>query len=235
MRNKPDAVMLFAAGFGTRMAALTADRPKPLIAVAGKTLLDHALDQIARAGVAQTVVNLHYKGEQIAAHIQGRPNIALSWEQEQILETGGGLRAALPALGSGPVFTLNSDAVWTGPNPLITLRDQWDATRMDALLLLAPPSQIKGFRGMGDFLLGADGRITRANGAPGLAYLGAQIVLPDGIETIKEQVFSLNILWDRIIAKGRAFGVQHAGGWCDVGRPEGIAAAETLLEANNVL
>lgn len=234
MWNEPSAVMLFAAGFGTRMAALTADRPKPLIEVGGVALLDHALAQVEGAGLARTVVNLHYKGEQIAAHLQGRPNIALAWERELILETGGGLRAAIPQLGPGPVFTLNTDAVWTGPNPLITLRDQWDSTRMDALLLLAPPSQIKGFRGTGDFLLGPDGRISRANGAAGLAYLGAQILLPRAIEAIDEQAFSLNILWDQMIAEGRAFGVLHPGGWCDVGRPEGIGEAETMLENANV-
>jgi N-acetyl-alpha-D-muramate 1-phosphate uridylyltransferase len=234
MRNEPQAVMLFAAGFGTRMGALTADQPKPLIKVAGKALLDHALDQVVGAGLAQTVVNLHYKGDQIAAHLQGRPHTALAWEDAQILETGGGLRAALPQLGPGPVFTLNTDAVWTGPNPLITLRDQWDAAQMDALLLLAPPAQIKGFRGSGDFLLAPDGRISRAKGAPGLAYLGAQILLPRGIETIEEKAFSLNILWDQMIAAGRAFGVLHQGSWCDVGRPEGIAEAEAMLEAADV-
>lgn len=234
MRNEPQAVMLFAAGFGTRMGALTADRPKPLIKVAGKALLDHALDQVTGAGVDRTVVNLHYKGDQIAAHLECRPNTALAWESAQILETGGGLRAALPQLGAGPIFTLNTDAVWMGPNPLVTLRERWDSAQMDALLLLAPPSQIKGFRGTGDFLLGPDGRIARANGAPGLAYLGAQVLLPRGIEAIEEQVFSLNILWDQMIADGRAFGVVFTGGWCDVGRPEGIIEAEAMLGATDV-
>jgi N-acetyl-alpha-D-muramate 1-phosphate uridylyltransferase len=231
MRNKPDAVMLFAAGFGTRMGALTENQPKPLIKVAGKALLDHALDQVAGAGLTKTVVNLHYKGDQIAAHLQDRPEVALSWETEQILETGGGLRAALPQLGAGPVFTLNTDAVWTGPNPLTTLQCAWVPSRMDALLLLAPPAQIKGFRGAGDFILASDGRISRANGAAGLAYLGAQILLPMGIDAISEQSFSLNILWDQMIAQGRAYGVLHAGGWCDVGRPEGITEAENMLDA----
>jgi MurNAc alpha-1-phosphate uridylyltransferase len=234
MRNKPDAVMLFAAGFGTRMGALTEHQPKPLIKVAGKALLDHALDQVAGAGVTKTVVNLHYKGDQIATHLQNRPDITLSWESAQILETGGGLRAALPSLGAGPVFTLNTDAVWTGPNPLLTLQNHWDASQMDALLLLAPPSQIKGFRGAGDFILAADGRISRAKGAPGLAYLGAQILLPLGIETIAEPCFSLNLLWDQMINNGRAYGVMHSGGWCDVGRPEGIDEAEEMLGAADV-
>ena len=229
MRNQPSAVMLFAAGFGTRMGAMTADRPKPLIKVAGKALIDHALDIVADAGIEKSVVNLHYKGDQVAAHLMDRPDIALSWELEQILETGGGRRAALPQLGPGPVFTLNTDAVWTGPNPLINLQNNWNNSQMDALLLLAAPQNIKGYQGAGDFVLGPDGRITRANGAAGLAYLGVQILRPDGLKTIEDQAFSLNSLWDQMIAQGRAFGVLHTGGWCDVGRPEGIVEAEEML------
>lgn len=234
MRNAPDAVMLFAAGFGTRMGDLTKSIPKPLIKVAGQTLLDHALEQVAGAGVKRAVVNVHYKGEIIAKHLKGKENILISWENEEILETGGGLRAALPQLGSGPVFTLNTDAVWTGSNPLLTLREQWDAARMDALLLLAPPAQITGFQGTGDFLLAPDGRISRTSGAAGLAYLGAQIIVPRGIEDIPQTAFSLNLLWDEMIERGRAFGTLHRGGWCDVGRPEGIAQAEAMLKAANV-
>lgn len=234
MRNAPDAVMLFAAGFGTRMGDLTKSIPKPLIKVGGQTLLDHALQQVAGAGVTRAVVNVHYKGEIIANHLRSNENILISWEHEEILETGGGLRAALPQLGSGPVFTLNTDAVWTGSNPLLTLREQWDAGRMDALLLLAPPAQITGFQGTGDFLLAPDGRIGRTNGAAGLAYLGAQIIVPRGIEDIPQTAFSLNLLWDEMIERGRAFGTLHRGGWCDVGRPEGIAQAEAMLKAANV-
>lgn len=234
MRNTPDAVMLFAAGFGTRMGHLTADRPKPLIQVAGQTLLDHALDQVADAGLSRAVVNVHYKGEQVEKHLENRPNIHVSWERGKILETGGGLRAALPQLGAGPVFTLNTDAVWAGANPLCVLRDHWDGATMDALLLLAPPSRIVGFTGKGDFLLGPDGRISRANGAEGLAYLGAEIILPRGIDDIPQAAFSLNILWDQMIAQGRAFGVVYPGGWCDVGRPEGIAQAEAMLKTLHV-
>ncbi|WP_022703348.1 nucleotidyltransferase family protein [Pseudorhodobacter ferrugineus] len=234
MRKQPSAVMLFAAGFGTRMGVLTKDRPKPLLQVGGKALIDHALDQVTGTGVTKTVVNVHYHGDQIATHLKGRPNIALSWERGKILETGGGLRAALPQLGAGPVFTLNTDAVWTGPNPLATLQSHWDGEIMDALLLLAPPSQIKEFQGKGDFLLRADGQITRAKGAAGLAYLGAQILRPVGIDAVADAAFSLNILWDQMIAQGRAYGVLHSGSWCDVGRPEGIIEAETLLGARNV-
>ncbi|MBL4916611.1 nucleotidyltransferase family protein [Szabonella alba] len=224
----PDALMIFAAGFGTRMGALTADMPKPLITVAGRALLDHALDLADAAGPGRIVVNTHYRGDQIAAHLADRPAIALSHE-DVILETGGGLRKALPLLGAGPVFTLNSDAVWTGPNPLITLRGGWRAG-MGALLLLAPPDALRGHSGQGDFRMDAQGRISRCpKGEAGLVYLGAQILDPAGLQDFDETAFSLNRLWDRMIVQGRAFGILHPGGWCDVGRPEGIAEAEAML------
>lgn len=224
MRHTPDALMLFAAGFGTRMGALTADRPKPLIPVAGRALIDHALDLARGAGIPRIVANLHYCGGMIRDHLAGQ-GIAFSDETDEILETGGGLRAALPLLGPGPVYTLNTDAVWTGPNPLTTLGQGWNPG-MGALLLLAPVTRTRGHSGKGDFTLHADGRITR--GGP-MVYLGAQIVDPAGLEGIPDRVFSLNRHWDGLIAQGRAFGVVHQGLWCDVGRPEGIATAEAML------
>ncbi len=220
--------MLFAAGFGTRMGALTATMPKPLIPVAGRPLIDHALTLADGAGITRRVANLHYRGAQLEAHLAGR-NVALSWEREQILETGGGLRAALPLLGAGPVMTLNTDAVWTGQNPLSQLLAGWDDSRMDALLLLLPATQAAGHGGRGDFLLSPDGRISRAKGADGLVYLGAQILRTDRLSAISEPVFSLNLLWDAMISEGRAYGMVHDGGWCDVGHPEGIATAEAML------
>ena len=226
MRQFP--LMLFAAGFGTRMGALTRDRPKPLIAVAGRSLLDHALALADEAGITRPAINLHYRGDQIAAHLAGR-DVALSWESEMILETGGGLKAARPLLGSGPVLTLNTDAVWTGANPLRELASAWDTVRMEALLLLVPLSRAMGHEGSGDFNLGADGRISRAEGGPGLVYVGAQILNPARLAGFSQRVFSLNLLWDRMIAEGSAYGLIHDGGWCDVGRPEGIALAEALL------
>ena len=221
-------LMVFAAGFGTRMGVLTANRPKPLIPVAGKPLLDHALDLADEAGAGPVVVNTHYLADQIARHLAGRP-VTLSQEADEILETGGGLRKALPHLGDGPVMTLNSDAVWTGQNPLSQLVAQWDPDRMDALLLLLPVGQATGHNGTGDFVMGADGRIARAKGAAGLVYLGAQILRCEGLAEVDRRVFSLNLLWDEMIGRGRAFGLVHDGGWCDVGRPEGIAQAEAML------
>jgi len=234
MPPSPAALMLFAAGFGTRMGALTANCPKPLLQVAGRALIDHALAQADAAGVGRKVVNLHYLPDQLAAHLAPRRDIALSWEREEILETGGGLRAALPLLGPSPVFTLNSDAVWTGANPLGELRAAWDATRMDALLLLAPTGRALGHVGGGDFVLDESDRISRADRATGLVYLGAQIIRTDGLAATPQQAFSLNLLWDQMIAAGRAFGVVHQGGWCDVGRPENLALAEAMLARDHV-
>ncbi|MEZ5686732.1 MAG: NTP transferase domain-containing protein, partial [Paracoccaceae bacterium] len=138
MRHTPDALMLFAAGFGTRMGALTRHRPKPLIEVAGRPLLDHALDLARGAGVTRIVANTHYLGDQVRHHLAGT-GVEISDETEEILETGGGLRKALPLLGAGPVFTLNTDAVWTGENVITRLSQLWDPARMDALLALIPP------------------------------------------------------------------------------------------------
>lgn len=230
---RPFPLMLFAAGFGTRMGALTANRPKPLIPVAGKALLDHALQVTDAAGVTDMAINLHYLGDQIARHLAHR-TIAQSWERDRILETGGGLRAALPLLGAGPVMALNTDAVWTGANPLTQLMAAWDDDKMDALLLLLPADQALGHRGRGDFIQAEDGRISRANGAPGPVYLGAQIIRPASLLDITEPVFSLNRPWDDLIAKSRAYGVIHQGGWCDVGNPEGIQTAEALLATAHV-
>lgn len=223
-------VMIFAAGLGTRMGALTRDRPKPLIEVAGRALIDHALDLVAGYAPPRTVVNLHYRPEQIRAHLRGR-DLLFSLESPGILETGGGLRAALPLLGPGPVFTMNSDAVWRGPNPLCHLAGPWDAAEMDALLLCIPPHAARGHGGAGDFQLARDGRLTRG---PGLVYSGVQILSPDLLRDIPETSFSLNRIWDRMAARGRLFGASYPGQWCDVGRPEGIALAEEMLGAGHV-
>lgn len=221
-------LMILAAGFGTRMGALTADRPKPLVQVAGRALIDHALEVATGAGAAPVVVNLHYKAEMLAAHLAGR-DVQLSWERERILDTGGGLKAALPMLGAGPVFTLNADVVWTGENPLRQLEAAWDSARMDALLLVLHAAKATGFGSPGDFVMDGEGRLARANGKPGVAYLTAQILNPAILAEIPEAVFSFNRVWDLLIARRRAYGLVHKGGWCDVGNPAGIALAEGLL------
>ena len=229
MRQTPNALMLFAAGFGTRMGTLTANRPKPLIPVAGKPLIDHALDIATDAGIGNIVVNTHYLPDMIQAHLAGR-EITLSHEDD-ILETGGGLRNALPLLGPDPVFTLNTDAVWTGPNPLQTLAAAWDPANMDALLLLIPLAQAKGHKGKGDFIPDENGTLTRG---AGLIYSGAQIIKTDALPAIPQTKFSLNLLWDEMIKSRRLFGIPHSGNWCDVGTPQGIEIAETMIGTRDV-
>ncbi|KIC38456.1 nucleotidyltransferase [Ruegeria sp. ANG-R] len=225
MTDAPEAAMLFAAGFGTRMGALTKDRPKPLIEVAGRPLIDHTLDLVDPLRPLRVVANLHYHADQLADYLADK-DVALSREEPRILETGGGLRAALPLLGSGPVFTLNSDAIWAGPNPLHLLRDHWNPDEMDALLMCVPVGQTLGHAGPGDFTQDSTGRITRG---AGLIYGGAQILKTDGLHRIEGDAFSLNQLWDQMLRQRRLFALAYPGRWCDVGRPEGIELAEGLI------
>lgn len=227
-RNLP--VMLFAAGFGTRMGALTSERPKPLIEVAGRPLIDHALALAEDLPPARIVANLHYHADMLAAHLAPR-GVLLSREEPDILETGGGLRAALPLLGPGPVLTVNTDAVWSGPNPLRLLAKAWDPARMDALLMCVPKERAAGHEGPGDFVPDGTGRARRG---PGLVYGGAQIVRTDGLGAIPDAAFSLNRLWDRMLDAGRLYALTYPGRWCDVGHPGGIALAERLLETGDV-
>ena len=229
MSDFPFPLMIFAAGFGTRMGALTVDRPKPLIPVAGKPLIDYALGVAAGAGVPWIVVNTHYRADQMAAHLAGS-GVLISHEADEILETGGGLRAALPLLGAGPVAILNSDGIWTGRNPLIELAAAWDASRMETLLLLLPAGQTVGHKAKGDFRLDAQGRLSRGLGGEDRVYIGASIIEPARLAGIDATAFSLNRLWDQMIMAGTAFGLGHNGGWCDVGHPDGILEAERLLQ-----
>lgn len=224
----PFSVMLFAAGMGTRMAPLTADRPKPLICVAGRALLDHALDLTDVPQVGRRVVNVHYKADMVRAHLAGR-DVAISAE-DPLLETGGGLRHALPMLGAGPVMTLNTDAVWHGPNPLAQLAAAWQP-QMEALLLLVPPAQVAGHVGKGDFAIAPDGRLTRA---PAQIYTGAQIMRTDRLGDVPQDAFSLNLIWNEMAQRGGLYGISYDGRWYDVGRPDCIPLAEQMLQAPDV-
>ncbi|MGJ8589201.1 MAG: nucleotidyltransferase family protein [Yoonia sp.] len=217
-------ILFFAAGLGTRMGALTKDRPKPLINVAGKALIDHALDIADDAGVGQKVVNLHYHGDMIRQHLTGR-NIAISDESGMLLETGGGLRQALPLLQGNPVLTMNTDAVWHGPNPIWHILNAWHPD-MEALLLVVEKQNVVGYLGKGDFELDPDGRLHRA---PGSIYTGLQIMRTGVLNEITETAFSMNMAWDKIAARGGLFGTCYDGKWCDVGQPESIPLAEEML------
>ena len=227
MTIRPD-VMILAAGFGTRMGALTADRPKPLIEVAGRALLDHAI-AAARDGGGRIAVNAHYRAEQIAAHLAGMPDIHLSVEAPDILDSGGGVKRALPHLAGSPIATLNADAVWTGPGPLNTLVAAWDGARMGALMLLVPRGRAVGRTGGGDVAMDAQGRLTWDRSAAGLVHTGAQLIDPALIAARPETAFSLLDIWQEQMEQGRLFGVIHPGRWADVGQPEGIALAEGML------
>lgn len=227
----PGAVMIFAAGLGTRMGALTRDRPKPLIEVAGQPLLAHALALVRAAGIARVVVNIHAHAPLMRDWLAANaPEVAVS-EETVLLETGGGLAKARPLLGAGPVLTLNADMVWRGPNPLAALRAAWDPARMDGLLALVPRPLALGHAGAGDFFRDDAGRLARrgpAATAP-FVYAGAGILDPAVLAPEDGTVFSLNPVWDRLIARGRLAGLPWEGTWVDVGRPEGIALAEAEL------
>ena len=217
-------IIFFAAGRGTRMEHLVADKPKPLIRVAGKALIDHALDLTDQVAVGQRVVNLYYKGRMIRDHLAGT-DIVFSDETDDLLETGGGLRNAMPLLGSSPVITMNTDAVWRGPNPIETILGTWH-DRMEALLLTVPRAQVSGHPGKGDFFQDSDGRLHRG---PGDIYTGLQIIRTDTLADIPYRAFSMNVVWDRMAARGGLYGVSYAGQWCDVGQPSSIPLAEAML------
>ncbi|MEO0701461.1 MAG: nucleotidyltransferase family protein [Pseudomonadota bacterium] len=225
MRTAPGAVMIFAAGFGTRMGELTKDRPKPLIPVGGKPLIDHALDIATGAGVGHIVVNTHYRADQVRDYLADRAPTVIE-EAPEILDTGGGLKNAAPVLGTDPVFTLNSDAVWSGPNPLTQLAKSWDPARMDALLLVVPEARAHGRLGGGDFDLDGDGRPVRKGP---YVYTGAQILRTGPVLDVPDRVFSLNRVWDALAAEQRLFATIYPGHWGDVGHPAGLAEAERML------
>ncbi|HSF94251.1 MAG TPA: nucleotidyltransferase family protein [Thermohalobaculum sp.] len=230
----PRTAMILAAGFGTRMRPLTDACPKPLLRVAGRPMIDLVLDHAAAAGVRRAVVNLHYLGGMIRAHLAARavPEICFSDEQPVILETGGGIVQALPLLGAEPFYAVNSDAVWAGPNPLACLAGAWDAARMDALLLLVPRARVRGYARAGDFFLEAEGAAPARRGtaaAAPLVYTGAQVIAPGAFAGAPQGPFSVNLVWDALLAKGRLAAVTYPGTWVDVGTPAGLAEAESAL------
>jgi MurNAc alpha-1-phosphate uridylyltransferase len=217
--------MLFAAGFGTRMKHLTANQPKPLVKVSGKALIDHTLE-IARGVAPQTILaNLHYLPHMLVDHLSGT-GVQTILETPEILETGGGLRNALPILGDAPVITMNTDAIWSGPNPVKMALDAWNPDQMDALLVCVPVNKTVGYSGNGDFAIDANGSLLRGNGA---VYGGVQIIKTDRLAAVGETAFSLNVIWDQMLKDERLFGIKYTGNWCDVGHPDGIKMAEDML------
>lgn len=241
LRPQPEGVklttaMVLAAGLGKRMRPLTATRPKPLVEVAGKTLLDHALDRVRDAGLTRAVVNVHYLADALEAHLKRKSHgleIAISDERAQLLETGGGLVRALPLIPDDPFVSVNSDNLWVdGPTDSIrALAHRWDEAKMDALLLLVPLARANCHAGRGDFHMDGAGRLTRrrpSRMAP-FVYTGIQLVSKRLFDGAREEPFSLNILWDRAIAAGRAYGMVHNGLWFDVGTPPAVKRTEAML------
>ena len=229
--KRPDTAMILAAGLGTRMRPLTDNCPKPLLPINGRPMIDLALDHAVAAGVRRAVVNLHYLGGMIRDHLVGRavPEIVFSEEQPEILGTGGGIALALPLLGSAPFYTINSDAVWIGPNPLEALAAAWEPGRMDALLLLAPRERARSYTRAGDFFLSGEGDTPVWRGDAGTApmvFTGAQIIAPRVFANSPRGAFSL---WDALKVWDRVAAVTYSGGWVDVGTPAGLAEAEAAL------
>lgn len=229
------SAIVLAAGFGQRMRHLTKGTPKPLVPVLGKPLIDYGFDRLSEAGCTTIVVNVHYLADQVEvwARRHSSPRIVISDERAELLDTGGGLVKALPLLGHDPFFVVNSDSIWIdkGRPALQRLLAAWDEARMDCLLLLCPPERTVGYDGQGDFLKDAEGRITGRvrQGETGFAYIGAYLVHPRLLAHERVSKFSMNLLWDRAIAQGRLFGIEHEGQWLHVGTPEAIPLAEQAL------
>lgn len=228
--------MVLAAGFGTRMRPLTQRMPKPLVPVAGKPLIGHAMDRLREAHVQTAVVNVHYLPEQLEEWSKtiSAPRIIISDERDAILDTGGGIVRALSHLGTEAFFVLNSDSFWIdGPVPALTrLRMAWDEKRMDCLLLLCDPARTTGYDGKGDFVLLEDGQIRRRRDMPegkALAYIGGYLVHPRLFAGALAGAFSMNLLWDKAIASERLFGLAHDGHWLHVGTVDAIQQAEAVL------
>lgn len=229
--------MVLAAGQGKRMQPLGDARPKPLLQVAGRSLLDYALDRLVEAGVKRAVVNLHHKGDMIRAHLQDRRDLEISFSDETalLLDTGGGVAAALPILGADPFYVVNADALWFDgmKNTLHRLARRFVAGRMDAILLVSPTVGAIGYRGMGDFVMWPDGALSRREETQvsPFVFTGVQIVTPGLFRDCPSGAFSINLLYDRAEEAGRLFGLRHEGDWMCINTPEGLAAAEFALTA----
>jgi N-acetyl-alpha-D-muramate 1-phosphate uridylyltransferase len=229
-----DTAMILAAGLGKRMRPLTARQPKPLVRVAGKALIDHALDRLKDAGVERAVVNVHYLADALEAHVLARtaPKVTVSDERAQLLETGGGMIKALPQLPD-PFFALNADNIWLdGPKSAFhDLSRRWDPASMDALLLVVPHARAMNFQGPGDFHMDPLGRLSRRR--PGriapFIFTGIQLVSHRLLRDAPEGPFSTNILWNRAMEEGRLYGLSFTGQWFEVGTPQMIRPTEEAL------
>ena len=230
-----DVAMVLAAGLGTRMRPLTLGRPKPLVEVAGRTMIDHCLDKLAEAGVARAVVNVHHFPEMVKDHLTARttPTVAISDESDRLLETGGGMLRAQPLLAADPFFCINSDNLWVdGPQDVFRqLSEAWNPVGMDALLLVVPHARAANHKGKGDFHMDANGRLTlrRSGRIAPFIYSGIQLVSQRLLRDAPPGPFGTMVLWKRAMEEGRLYGVSHLGLWYEVGSPDAIAPTEEAL------
>lgn len=236
MKSKPiTRAMIMAAGLGTRMRPLTNDRPKPLVEVHGKALIDHAIGRLAAAGVKLIVVNVHHHAQMLRDHLAKRNDVkvVISDESDALLDSGGGIAKAMALFEGEPFFTHNSDSVWvegTG-RALDRMKAMWNPDTMDSLMLVAPTVNARCYEGRGDFMMDADGRLTRVpehRVAP-FVWIGVQILHPRLFEGAPEGKFSINPLWDKAIEKGRLYGIRLDGIWMHIDRPEAVKDAERFL------
>lgn len=233
-----DAAFVLAAGLGTRMHPLSLSRPKPLIGLAGKVLIDHVLDRLADVGVDAAAVNVHYLADQLISHLEHRehPRIIICDERDGLLDTGGGALNALGQIGERPFFTVNTDSIWVeGARPALTmLSESFEPERMDCLMLLASVVTTIGYDGPGDFSMDETGLVERRAERPAVpfVYTGVSIVHPRLFNAAPEGAFSMNLLWDRALEAGRCFGVRHGGIWMHVGTPEALASAEVAMSGS---
>lgn len=231
----PRRAMILAAGLGTRMRPLTNDLPKPLVRVHGKPLIDHVIDRLVSAGVEVVVVNIHHHAEQLKSHLARRKDvqIRISEETDAILGTGGGIFNVLGQFEGEPFFVHNSDSIWVEgyARALPRMIARWDSQKMDALLLAAPLVTAMGYDGPGDFVMDADGHLSRLpeQRLSPFAYPGVQIVHPRLFDGCAPGVFSINPLWDKAIERGRLFGMRLDGVWMHVGTPDALTRAEAYL------
>jgi MurNAc alpha-1-phosphate uridylyltransferase len=238
-RGIGETAMVLAAGLGKRMHPITLTTPKPLVEVGGRRLIDYAMTRLCAAGVSRIIVNAHHFADQLEAWASAQrvPQLVVSDERHELLDTGGGIAKALPLLGPHPFFVLNSDSFWfDGPEPaLARLRGSWNGAAMDSLLLLCPLSSAVGYRGAGDFHLAKDGRLLRrqASEAAPFVYAGCFLVSPALFQGAPKGPFSMNLLWDRAQAEGRLFGIVHDGLWFHIGTPDSIAYAEQAMKRDN--
>jgi MurNAc alpha-1-phosphate uridylyltransferase len=236
--RSPKTAIVLAAGLGKRMLPITATMPKPLVKVGGRSLIDFALDRLNEAGIETVVVNVHHFADMLEAHLRTRkmPHVVVSDEREEVLETGGGVKKALPLLGDRPFITFNSDSIWIeGAQPnLPRLIEAWDPDRMDILMLVAPLATSVGYEGRGDFSMDSCGRLRRRTGDETVpfVYAGVAIVKPELVDGTPDGPFSANHFYDKAIVQDRLYGLRLDGQWLHVGEPQAIAEAEERLAAS---